>query len=73
VVEAEFREAAARRGVRVVAIERYAAGQAQAAVARLAPVVAGQRRSRRPLPARERRRTARVAEALRAAASVRSG
>ena len=41
VVEAEFREAAARRGVRVVAIERYGAGQAQAAVARLAPVVAG--------------------------------
>ena len=42
VVEAEFREAAARRGARVVAIERYAAGQAQAAVARLAPAIAGQ-------------------------------
>lgn len=41
VVEAEFREAAARRGARVVGIERYAAGQAQAAVARLAPAIAG--------------------------------
>ena len=28
VVEAQFREAAARRGARVVAIERYASGQA---------------------------------------------
>ena len=36
VVEAQFREAAARRGVRVVAIERYPAGQPQAAVQRLA-------------------------------------
>jgi ABC-type branched-subunit amino acid transport system substrate-binding protein len=41
VVEAEFREATARRGARVVAIERYGAGQAQAAVARLAPAIAG--------------------------------
>ena len=37
VVEAQFREAAARRGMRVVAIERYPAGQPQAAVAALAP------------------------------------
>lgn len=41
VVEAQFREAAARRGVRVVAIERYPAGQPQAAVARLAPLIGG--------------------------------
>jgi hypothetical protein len=41
VVEAQFREAAARRGVRVAAIEHYAAGQSQAAVSRLAPVFSG--------------------------------
>jgi ABC-type branched-subunit amino acid transport system substrate-binding protein len=41
VVEAQFREATARRGVRVVAIERYAPGQAQGAVQRIAPVVSG--------------------------------
>ena len=41
VVEAAFRETAARRGVRVVTIERYPAGQPQAAVERLAPVVSG--------------------------------
>jgi hypothetical protein len=41
VVEAQFREAAARRGIRVAGIERYAPGQPQAAVSRLAPVFAG--------------------------------
>ncbi len=41
VVEAQFREAAARRGARVVAVERYSPGQAQAAVQRLAPLVTG--------------------------------
>ncbi|HEX2509714.1 MAG TPA: penicillin-binding protein activator [Microvirga sp.] len=41
VVEAQFTEAAAQRGLRVVAIERYPAGQPQAAVQRLAPVIAG--------------------------------
>jgi hypothetical protein len=41
VVEAQFREAAARRGMRVVALERYPAGQPQAAVGRLAPLVTG--------------------------------
>jgi ABC-type branched-subunit amino acid transport system substrate-binding protein len=41
VVEAQFREAAARRGARVVAVERYASGQAQAAVGRIAPLVSG--------------------------------
>lgn len=41
VVEAQFREAAAKRGARVVAIERYAPGQAQGAVQRIAPVVTG--------------------------------
>jgi ABC-type branched-subunit amino acid transport system substrate-binding protein len=41
VVEAQFREAAARRSLRVVAVERYPAGQPQAAVARLAPLVGG--------------------------------
>jgi len=41
VVEAQFREAAARRGARVVAMERYAAGQAQAAVQRIAPLIVG--------------------------------
>jgi ABC-type branched-subunit amino acid transport system substrate-binding protein len=41
VVEAQFREATARRGVRVVAIERYASGQAKAAVERIAPLIGG--------------------------------
>jgi ABC-type branched-subunit amino acid transport system substrate-binding protein len=41
VVEAQFREATARRGARVVAIERYAPGAAQAAIGRLAPAIAG--------------------------------
>ncbi|HEY8565682.1 MAG TPA: penicillin-binding protein activator [Beijerinckiaceae bacterium] len=41
VAEAQFREAAARRGARVVAIERYASGQPQAAVGRVASLVAG--------------------------------
>jgi hypothetical protein len=41
VVEGAFREAAARRGVRVVAIERYSPGQPAPAVSRLAPVFAG--------------------------------
>jgi ABC-type branched-subunit amino acid transport system substrate-binding protein len=41
VVEAQFREAAARRSLRVVAVERYPVGQPQAAVARLAPLVGG--------------------------------
>ena len=41
VVEAQFREAAARRGARVVAVERYASGQAQEAVGRIAPLVSG--------------------------------
>jgi ABC-type branched-subunit amino acid transport system substrate-binding protein len=41
VAEAAFREAAAQRGLRVVAIERYPAGQPQAAVGRLAPLIAG--------------------------------
>lgn len=41
VVEAEFREAAARHGLRVAAVERYAAGQPAPAVARIASVVAG--------------------------------
>jgi ABC-type branched-subunit amino acid transport system substrate-binding protein len=41
VVEAQFREAAARRGLRVAAIERYAQGQPQPAVQRLAAVVGG--------------------------------
>ena len=41
VVEGQFREAAARRGVRVAAIERYAPGQPEPAVARLAPLLAG--------------------------------
>ncbi len=41
VVEAQFREATARRGARVVAIERYAPGQAAAAVERIAPTVSG--------------------------------
>jgi ABC-type branched-subunit amino acid transport system substrate-binding protein len=41
VVEAQFRETTARRGVRVVALERYPAGQPQVAVERLQPVLAG--------------------------------
>ena len=41
VVEAQFREAAARRGGRVVAVERYAASASAAAVARIAPLVTG--------------------------------
>lgn len=41
IVEAEFREATARRGARVVAVERYPPGQADAAVARLASVLGG--------------------------------
>jgi len=41
VVEAQFREATARRGIRVAAIERYPAGQPQAAVQRLAPIIGG--------------------------------
>lgn len=39
--EAQFRESAAQRGLRVVAIERYPAGQPQQAIARLAPAIAG--------------------------------
>ena len=41
VVEAAFREAAARRGVRVAALERYAPGQPAPAVSRLASVISG--------------------------------
>jgi hypothetical protein len=41
VVEAQFRETAAQRGIRVAAIERYPAGQPQEAVGRLAPIVTG--------------------------------
>jgi hypothetical protein len=41
VVEAQFREAAARRGARVVAVGRYASGQPQAAVDRVASLVSG--------------------------------
>lgn len=41
VVEASFVEAAARRGFRVVATERYAAGQPGPAVSRLASAIAG--------------------------------
>jgi ABC-type branched-subunit amino acid transport system substrate-binding protein len=40
-VEAEFREAVARRGARVAAVERYAAGAPGPAVERLARVIAG--------------------------------
>lgn len=40
-VEAQFREAVARRGARLVAIERYPAGQPGPAVERLRGVVAG--------------------------------
>ncbi|HYF53282.1 MAG TPA: penicillin-binding protein activator [Salinarimonas sp.] len=41
VVEAQFRETAARKGLRVAGVERYAAGGAAAAVARLAPAIGG--------------------------------
>ncbi|WP_246505396.1 penicillin-binding protein activator [Microvirga antarctica] len=41
VAEAQFREAAARQGLRVVAIERYAEGQSQAAIQRLRAVIGG--------------------------------
>jgi ABC-type branched-subunit amino acid transport system substrate-binding protein len=41
VVEAQFREATARRGMRLVALERYPAGQPQAAVGRIAPLITG--------------------------------
>jgi hypothetical protein len=41
VVEAQFREAAARRSLRVAAIEHYPPGQPQAGVQRLAPVIGG--------------------------------
>jgi ABC-type branched-subunit amino acid transport system substrate-binding protein len=41
VVEAQFREAAARRGLRVAGLERYPAGQPAAAVTRLAPIITG--------------------------------
>ena len=41
VAEAQFREAAARSNLRVVAIERYPAGQPQGAVQRLAQAIAG--------------------------------
>jgi ABC-type branched-subunit amino acid transport system substrate-binding protein len=41
VVEAQFREAAAKQGARVVAIERYAPGQPAEAVQRVAPLVTG--------------------------------
>jgi len=41
VVEAQLREAAARRGIRVVAVERYPAGQPQAAIGRIAPLITG--------------------------------
>lgn len=41
VIEAEFREVAARQGLRVVGIERYASGQPGPAAQRLATVIAG--------------------------------
>ena len=41
VVEAQFREIAAQRGLRVAAVERYPAGQPQAAIGRLSPVITG--------------------------------
>ncbi|WP_407524932.1 penicillin-binding protein activator [Methylobacterium oryzisoli] len=40
-VEAQFREAVARRGGRVVALERYPSGNPGPAVARLGPLIAG--------------------------------
>jgi ABC-type branched-subunit amino acid transport system substrate-binding protein len=41
VVEARFREAAARQNMRVIAIERYGLGQASSAVQRMANVISG--------------------------------
>lgn len=41
VVEAQFRETAARLGLRVVQVERYPQGQPQAAIARLAATISG--------------------------------
>ncbi|MCB8821876.1 penicillin-binding protein activator [Microvirga rosea] len=41
VAEAQFREAAAQQGMRVVAVEHYPPGQPQAAVQRIASLVAG--------------------------------
>jgi len=41
VAEARLHEAAARQGLRIVAVERYPAGQPQGAVQRLARVIAG--------------------------------
>jgi branched-chain amino acid transport system substrate-binding protein len=41
VVEAQLRESSARRGIRVVALERYPAGQPQTAVSRVAPLITG--------------------------------
>lgn len=41
VVEAQFRESAARRGIRVAGLERYTPGEPGPAVARLAPLWAG--------------------------------
>lgn len=41
VAEAQFQQAAARHGLRVVAVERYPAGQPQGAVQRLGRVIAG--------------------------------
>ncbi len=41
VVEASFREAAAQKGVRIAAVERFQSGQPQAAVQRIAAVIAG--------------------------------
>lgn len=40
-VEAQFREAVARKGARLVAVERYAPGNPAAAIARMANVIAG--------------------------------
>ncbi|MEH3145422.1 MAG: penicillin-binding protein activator [Methylobacterium frigidaeris] len=40
-VEAQFREAVARRGARLAALEKFPPGQPGAAVARLAPVITG--------------------------------
>lgn len=42
VVEAQFQEAATRRGLRIAAVERYPAGQAGPAVQRLAGVIGGE-------------------------------
>jgi ABC-type branched-subunit amino acid transport system substrate-binding protein len=40
-VEAQFREAVARKGARLVAIERYAAGNAASAIGRIAGLITG--------------------------------